>query len=435
MPHLVSVPAATFPGQGLERLCRAAALAVLALAVAWSFRSTFGNPDCQDLDFGAYYRGGAAVARGETPYTIDAHGPLGAYSYAPVYAYLFAPLSRLDYLWACRAWMLVNWLATAACFVLTLRLLLPPGRAEAAWPVALLAGVPVAAYLWANVRVGQTGALLLLGCLGWAACVRRGRSFLGGLVLASVCALKLAPGLLVPYLLLRRDWRGLVGVAVGGAALLLLPAVWVGWDGTVRLHEEWVRHTSSTHVPMQTYRPGNQSLLAQLARLPAVSDGHTCHSADNLESLHRYYPLLVLALAAALLGWIRYDRRTPADRPPGGWGRRDNLHLALLLVFLTLVHPRGWRCNLVTLLVPCALLAERVWYRLPGWRVALAALFVLALACAWPTTGLGETGWSLGAWLLLGKHFWGAVAVAAACCWCLVGQDSDPDMEPSGSES
>src|SRR5437868_1949633 len=101
---------------GTVPLCRAAVVLLLGLTLVWSFRTTVGNPDCQDLDFGAYYRAGAAVACGETPYTVDPrYGPLGVYPYAPVYAYLFVPLSRLDYLWACRVWMAVNWLATAVC--------------------------------------------------------------------------------------------------------------------------------------------------------------------------------------------------------------------------------------------------------------------------------------------------------------------------------
>jgi len=90
----------------------------------------------------------------------------------------------------------------------------------------------------------------------------------------------------------------------------------------------------------------------------------------------------------------------------------------VLLTFLTLAHPRAWRCNLVALLVPCLLLAECVWHRRPTFRVALAALALVGLACAWPTAGVGAAGWGLGAWLLLGKHFWGAVAAAGACVWC-----------------
>jgi Glycosyltransferase family 87 len=330
--------------------------------------------------------------------------------------------------------MALNWLATLGCFALALDLILGPRRAQDCWPVALLAAVPTAAYLWASVRVGQVGAVLLLGCLGWAGCRRRGRPFLGGLLLAAACALKLAPGLLVPYLALRRDGRGLAGVLVGGLTLFLVPMAWVGWEGTVRLHCEWVGHTSATHVPEQTFRPGNQSLLAQLARLPRVSDGHKLYSAENLTRLHRLYPLLVLSLAAGLFLWIARDGRG-ASLSAEEQRRRENLHLILLLILLTVAHPRAWRCNYVALLAPCVLLAEQVWRRRPGAPVGLAALTVLALACAWPTGGVGEAGcWSLGAWLLLGKHFWAAVAVAVACWWCAAVRPRGSGSAPAGTK-
>jgi Glycosyltransferase family 87 len=418
MSAAVSVTFADVPRSpaGLQRAARVAAWTLLILAVAFSFGGTVGKSDCQDMDFGSYYRAGRAAARGETPYTIDEHGPLGAYSYAPAYAYAFMPLACLDYLWACRLWMVVNWTATAAAALLALRLVRGPRQAgERAWPLVFLAVLPVGGYLWANLHMGQVAMLMVLGCLGWAWCQRRGARFTGGLVLAAACALKLAPGVLLPYLFLRRDLRGLAGVLVGAAGLFVFPAAWVGWDGTLRLHREWVCQTAATQIPAQTCRRGNQSLLAQLARLPAISDGDVCIAPETLAQLERVYPVLVLALAAALYGWIVVTLRRPgsaADR-----GQRENVVLALLLLFLTLVHPRAWRCNFVALLLPCVFLVERARQRLPGWRAGLVALGLVLVACLWPTRGF-EDGWTFPGWLLLGKHFWGAVAVAAACGRC-----------------
>ena len=94
------------------------------------------------------------------------------------------------------------------------------------------------------------------------------------------------------------------------AVFFLLPALWVGFGETANLHIEWARHTIATHVPMQTYRPGNQSLLAKLARLPAIGNGHVCYSPENLSTLLHRYPLLLGALAGGLyllLGKRRSD--------------------------------------------------------------------------------------------------------------------------------
>ena len=57
MAHVAHLPESLAPDGRLpwraDRLARAAALVVLGLAVLWSFRGTFGNPNCQDHDFGA----------------------------------------------------------------------------------------------------------------------------------------------------------------------------------------------------------------------------------------------------------------------------------------------------------------------------------------------------------------------------------------------
>jgi hypothetical protein len=395
-------------------------LALLGLAIPWSFAGTIANPSCQDLDFGAYYRAGLAVRQGRTPYIVDEYGPLGVYPYAPAFAYGFIPLTYLDYLWACRCWMLLNWLATAAAVVLAVRLLRLKG--EEVWPIVLLAFVPMTGYLWTNLHVGQISMFLVLGCLAWVYCQRQGHRFLGGTFLAAASALKLAPLALVPYLILQRDRRGWAGFVAGLASLFVLPAAWVGWRGTCDLHIGWLQHTAATQVPVQIYRPGNQSLLAQLARLPLFSNGHQCYSAQRLSQLTHAYPLLLAGAAGFLYAWILWDRRSSG----GGWRVTpdepaclscDSLHLALLLIFLTLANPRAWRCNFVALLFPCLMLAKQAWRQEPGYRMGLAALGIVLLACAVPTHGLGERGWYLGRWLLDGKHFWAGVAVGGACWW------------------
>jgi hypothetical protein len=388
------------------------------VAVGVSFAGTFGKPECMDLDFGSYYRAAQAVQAGQTPYSVDEHGPLGVYPYAPVFPFLLIPLGRLDYLWACRLWLLVNWSALAACSALALRLAYPEAELrQCRWRILGLALVPMGTYLWATLRVGQASLLVVLGCLGWAVLRRRGYRLLGGVCLATACALKLAPGLLIPYLLLRRDARGLAGVALGSVLLFLTPALWVGWNGTVQLHADWIEHTASTQVPIQTYRPGNQSLLAQLARLPPISNGHQCYSEDNLSRLHSFYPIILAVLGAAgfaVLWWRR----------AGGTWACETVEVALILIGMTLAHPRAWRCNFVALLLPCLLLAREMIERRPRAWSALFALAAVTLAGVLPTHGVLEDSWSVTLWLLEGKHFWGAVAVAAACSWCCQRQPS-----------
>src|SRR5262249_2321147 len=134
----------------------------------------------QVFDFGAYYRAAVSVARGQTPYGIDEHGPTAAFVYAPAYAFLLYPLSCLDYTWACRLWMLGNWIVCLVCIVLALRLVTAK-KATGSWALLWLAMLPMASYFWNNISAGQLGALMVALCLAWAFCLQQGRSFLAGI--------------------------------------------------------------------------------------------------------------------------------------------------------------------------------------------------------------------------------------------------------------
>jgi hypothetical protein len=382
---------------------------------------TVGKPDCQDLDFGSYIRASLAVRSGNTPYTVDEHGPLGVYPYAPAYAYLLIPLTYLDYIWACRLWTVFNWLATAGSFWLALRLVFNQEELTKDGHIAvLIVAIPLAGYIWANLRVGQVAMFMVLACLAWQYCQRRGRPLFGGILLAAACALKLAPLLLTPYLFVQRDRRGMAGLGLGTIGLFILPAFWIGLAGSVQMHEEWARHSLATQVPMQTFRPGNQSLLAQLARLPEISNGHRCFSEQNLAELHLYYPLVMIGVAGLFYSWIIWRGRSrPAYPCRRGLPLEDLVPVALLFILLTLLQPRAWRCNFVALLLPCVLVARQICQR----RAVCTGLFALALcllACLIPTDGQDKERWHFYNWLILGKHFWAAISLGVVCLFSSV---------------
>ena len=390
---------------------------LFACAIVFSLWKTVGRDEnFQDGDYGAYFRAAASVSRGESPYGVDtvANAP---FVYSPAVAYLFRPLVPFGYMGAARIWMLVNWALCAACVVLGVRLTrTEDDRTKMSWFVLWLALLPMLNFFWANVRVGQAGALMAASCLAWAVCRRVGRPFVGGLFLAFACGLKVAPLLLVPYLLVRRDWRGLTGVAVGGLAILALPALWVGPEGVVGLHREWVQETLREDLS-QTYRPANQSFAGVFSRLPFVSNGSGWVEPDAIRSLLRIYPFFVVLVSAALYGWIWRDAKRGADRS------RENLHLSLLLIWMTLSHPRAWSCNFAVLILPCLMLAGVVWGRAAGWKLALGALFLLTLGSRLPSLAPLGAEWSWGVWIVQSKYWWSAL-VAAAVCYRLRGSSA-----------
>src|SRR5439155_4606289 len=111
--------------------------------------------------------------------------------------------------------------ALAGCLALAVRLVFGPRPRPPATPAAALtAFFALSCYHCQNLYQGQVGLWTTLACLAWAVGRETGRNFAGGLALAAGCALKLAPVVFVPYLVLRKDWRGLAGVPVGGAIVV-----------------------------------------------------------------------------------------------------------------------------------------------------------------------------------------------------------------------
>jgi hypothetical protein len=134
------------------------------------------------------------------------------------------------------------------------------------------------------LQSNQLTAWTLLLCVAGLTLVGRDRNFLGGLTVGLAALIKIMPGVLVIYLLLRRRWRALAGVLVATILFDLLPSVaFFGWQGAIAEHQAWLRRTSwhSNRVLIEqpllrVHRHGtNASLAAVLTRwlraLPAAT--------------------------------------------------------------------------------------------------------------------------------------------------------------------
>jgi hypothetical protein len=388
-----------FPGR---QVIQGIVIAVVLGFVVALFLGT-RNPQAQSEDFGAYYRAGQSTLEARPLYELDSHGPLAAYMYAPVFAFTgFRWLAHLPYLWAVRVFMAINWIATFVCVWLCLRLMKTPGRDLLI--LGLIAIVPTGDYLKANIHNGQVGTMLLLACIGWLTLMLSGRSFLGGLLLSIPVALKLYPAILVPYLLLRKDWRGVAGVAIGSLLLFGIPAIFVGLHELIPLHIKWLKFCMSTQIANQTIRTGNQSLLGVLARLPFITNGNQqLISQADLDKLMHIYPIILIIITALVYGLILISKRNPV---------RD---VALLLLWMTIASPRAWTFNFAVEILPAMLLAAVIVDRRPGSGLEIAALLCAPIALMFPTNLIHfSQAWSLGAYLLQNKHFDAAVIMGFA---------------------
>lgn len=283
--------------------------------------------------------------------------------------------------------------------------------------------------------LGQPNLLLLTLMLGMAACLRVGRPWAAGWLVALAAGIKAFPVLALGWLVYRGHHKATAGLAVGLVALLLvLPAgLFRGVDRAVDDLVTWTRGMVLTYDqgtiaqrPERSYSFKNQSIIAVSHRLlrPVLADGEADqHWRVNVASLGFRAVNGVLAAEALLLGGFylavmpRRNRRTE---------RSDAAETAMLMVLIVMFSPLSFNYAYVWLIYPltvglhAALLApagstER--RALACWLGAVVLLLAATLAGPRVVQAYGNLfGAGLVLLVGLGLHTrrWGAVATAPA---------------------
>jgi alpha-1,2-mannosyltransferase len=186
-------------------------------------------------DLGVYYAAARALRLDPTiniyqwslvQQTAACH-PIGPYLYPPVLAIALIPLTLLPCDVAFRVWIVLTGALIAGSLVLCQELWPLSRRGFTVLCAATLCSFP----LWMGLWYGQIHVLLLFGLLLALWYLRRGRQVWAGVAVAAITSVMLIPGLFLVYFALRRQWRALLGAAVGGAVLLLGMLAVVGWRG------------------------------------------------------------------------------------------------------------------------------------------------------------------------------------------------------------
>ncbi|HKQ60368.1 MAG TPA: glycosyltransferase family 87 protein [Candidatus Polarisedimenticolaceae bacterium] len=124
-------------------------------------------------------------------------------------------------------WFALNCSVVLAALLVVTRSLGPTlgTRALLLSPLALVAFPVVSMLQKGNVQAMVIGASMLAMVL-----FERRRDWAGGALLAFVTASKLYPGLLIVYLLARRQWRAVAWTAVFGVGFALVTLALLGWE-------------------------------------------------------------------------------------------------------------------------------------------------------------------------------------------------------------
>ncbi len=297
-------------------------LSLLALVIAGTaLAAALGARPYSVGDFGCFYNAGIAVLRGDSPYLLVREDNLpcppyaiygGAYIYPPFPAFLFAPFALLGSPPAAQvAWIALNALfAAGAMLILADETRKRLGAIPDALSLAVFALIPTV-LLFDKVanqfELGQTDFLVLLAlalALRWL----DRRALAAGAMIALAISVKYVAIVFLPYLLLRRRWKALAGVAAAAALMVAVPMLRYGpaeglnlhlyaFAGLAEMMGATVPETAATIFPFTWIR--SVSIPSGLARFSDYL-GHSDALAYALTAL--------IALACLLSAWVLYTR-------------------------------------------------------------------------------------------------------------------------------
>jgi hypothetical protein len=354
----------------------------------WSVRTGRQASQSLDHDFGVYYRAGQAILQGGDPYGLE-HGPLLTFKYAPVMAMMMAPWGMLDPVVARILWCVVDFAAVIAVIVLSMDLAGVPKQRRGS--MGFMIGLLVLGHVIAELHAGQTTSLwmmfLLLAVRGMTRSSATRRDVIGsGFCLALSVCFKLVPLAIVPYYFITpRPWRGMASFSLSVVFLLLVPALFLGWERSTELLLQWPTHLLDTTNLHQVTRVQNQSVLAQISRITDVGkpQGATIEQAKLV-----WFALASIA-GLGVYGWIVRRRSAPPI-----------VHLSLLLLFVTAFNPLAWRYNFLALTPAYAYIIEGLYRSEDRWleRFAGAILASLIMTVHFPDYVYASGGrlWAMG---------------------------------------
>ena len=300
-------------------------------------------------DFAVYYNAATRFLASEPLYRSD--DKHYQFKYLPAFALIMAPFT-----FAPKQVAEIVWFALTVAFAWTFFHLslnaLPDRRLAAQWLIGLTL-LLVAKFLVIELVLGQIN--LLVGLLMLCAIVasRDGRPFAAGAAVAAAVFVKPYALILVPWMAWTLGWRPLVTLALVGAAGLLIPVAWYGWDGNLMLFSEWYRTVSETTRPNLLLFE-NISFASMWAKWLAPGSPATVLA-------------LVSSVIAVLAGFVLTLRRRVTEP--------CFLEGAYFLLVIPLVSPQGWEYGLLLALPAYMVLVDR-WRDLsPAWAAVAAAGF------------------------------------------------------------
>jgi hypothetical protein len=327
----------------------------LGLLAAVSLAALFTTRVAQKMpDFDVYWTAGAR-AQAAAPLYREEDGHF-QFKYLPAFAVAAIPLARMPLTAAKALWFAASAVLMIALLGLSVRTLPAIHRPPAL--LAVLTFAAMAKFYAHELVLGQVNLLFAVIVALAIVCLFDGRRVLAGALLALAVVVKPYGILFAPWLLSRRDRVPFAAMAVGLAAVFLLPAILYGWTGNIREHLHWWQTVTSS-TPPNLLNQDNVSLAAMFAKwLGAAGQS----------------PILTAAASIVLLGLVAVVIAARGTLP-----RSDALEADLLLMLIPLLSPQGWDYVLL-ISTPAVMLLINDLRRVPGALRTAAGIAIAVVA-------------------------------------------------------
>jgi hypothetical protein len=326
-----------------------------------------GSPIYADLK-GAVerYLGVKVRDKGEPGVRVD----IAVNAHPPTSVLLTLPLALLPYPDAALVWNLVSLVALFASLWIVRRELAIPVSAWSVFPLVTL--LLLSPPFQKQVIHGQFNLILLLLLTGSWAAQRNNRPGWAGVLLGTAAAIKLFPGFLFCYFLLRRQWKAVMSGIISLAVLTALTVAVLG----VQTYKSY-RKDVLPQVAVFRSAWLNTSLPGLWIKLfdPSTAQQRVNPDIERIEPLWRSPALAELGawlscgVVVAVLARLVWRARSRAEKDQA---------FGLTVIAMLLVSPITWNHYLLLLLIPLAV----TWVRLPPSNLA-RTLFLIVLLAVW----------------------------------------------------
>lgn len=338
------------------------ALALIALSLTLWLGLSSHVPD-----FMVYYYGGRSLLNGR----VDLYAPDFAlsqwmdYRYPPLFLLIISPLSLLPYRIALVLWYALEIGALIGCVMVLRRMTRGASRKLAMWVIAFL----IVEQYFVAVKLGNVHPLIVCSMFAGLWLATRSKYLMAALLIALSVTVKPFPLMLMPYFLIRKQWRFALVTLVFIVVLNTAPAAYFGFRQNTELLQTWLNKVARDPNDFHELTgPINISLRGQLRRYLTARDYSQrpdAYPAVNFLSLSsRTADVIWGTLSAALfivtlgLLWWRNRHRAESTGNQDALRSRVFLDLGLLICLMLIISPLTSKLYCIALLWPAVTLAD-----------------------------------------------------------------------------